>query len=836
MLETRLRAAALAATLLVATGARAQSPLPLGEPPTPGVYNPTVGLAGDADASDVDKNPASLGFLPSWSGVYMHTELDEEGVVGGRGDAFFAATPVPLLSMLSVGAGLQLLRPPNSFPYVNEQKFSLAFAWKLHPGISIGLQYAHLWADHGPIVSGLDTLDLALSLRPTRWLAAALVVRDVPSPAVQQYPLQRVWDAELAFRPFQTPIVEIAAGARFGERRGDVDPHFRLWIVPTPGLAIKADVEWKRELGNVEVNDVRVALGLAIDLEHVGVQGFGLFGTDSGKVNGHGFTIAARISGDRYPAVWNGPRHLVRLDLTHLGERRLAQMLAWMRRAERLREVAGVVLVIGDIDGSWATAEELRAALLRLRKAGRHVYVYLAETNTKGYYVAAAAERIFQDPAGGIRLVGLSSTTMFFRGLGDKIGVQADFVKIGEYKSAPEQYTRTDSTPPARAQREAYVSDVWAHLTDGIAATRKTTSETVRGWIDRGPYTAVEAKQAGLVDELRHGDEIEGAIAELLGTAVPLKTLPRSPERDDDWERPAVAVIFVDGDIIDGKSAYIPILDMKFVGMQTLLPAIARARDDSRVRAIVVRIDSPGGSALASDVIAREIEKTAQVKPVICSLGDVAASGGYFIASACSRIYAAPSTLTGSIGIFSGKFDVSGLLAKVGISFETYQRGTHASIESMYRPYTEEERVLILQKLRYYYGRFVDQVARGRKMTPVAVDAVGRGHIWSGDAALSRGLVDQFGGLMDAVAEAKRKAGLDETARVTLQATPDEPSLLGQLLALFGIGGERIAEKSSDDVIAHILAPLLRGLPGSLLLEPNVPQARLDVEVSEEPR
>jgi protease-4 len=835
-----MRKALLVGTLLaVATTARAQTPrpIPVGEPPTPGVYNPTLGLAGDADASAVDKNPASLGFLPSWSGVYLHSELDPDGTVGGRGDGFFVASPIPYLSALSLGAGVQLIRPPTSFPYLNEQKFSLALGVRIHTGIAIGLQWAHLWADRGPVAPGIDTLDLALSLRPSRWLAAALVVRDVPSPAVQGFPLQRVWDAEIAVRPWQTSIVEIAAGARFGERRGDVDPHFRLWLVPAPGWTIKADVEWKRDvdLDGTAENDIRVALGLAIDLEHFGVQGFGLFGTDSGVAQAHGFTLAARVSGDRYPAIWNGPTHLVRLDLSHLGERKLARVLAWMRRAERLREVAGVVLVIGDIDGSWATAEELRAAIFRFRRAKKHVFVYQAETNTRGYYVASAAERIFQDPAGGIRLVGLSSTTMFFRGLGDLLGVRADFVKIAEYKSAPEQYTRTSSTEPARAEREAYVSDVWAHLVGGIAEARHVDSATARAWIDRGPYTAVEAKEAGLVDELRHGDEVEGAIAAYLGRSVALKNPPTSPERENDWERPAVAVLFVDGDIIDGKSATIPILGMKFAGMQTLMAAIQRARDDARIRAIVVRIDSPGGSALASDVLARELERTAQVKPVICSLGDIAASGGYFMAAACSRIYAAPSTLTGSIGIFTGKFDVSGLANKIGITIEQYERGTHAGIDSLYRMYTEEERVQILSKLRYFYGRFVDQVARGRNMTPAAVDAVGRGRVWSGDAALRHGLIDEFGGLMDAVAEAKRRAGLGENERISLDATPDEPGLLGQILQLLGIGGERATAPASptDDLLSRIVAPALRGIPGSLLLAPSTPQARLDVDVTD---
>ena len=833
------KALLLLPAVLLSLPARAQTrPLPVGEPPTPGVYNPTIGVAGDADASSVEKDAASLGFLPSWSGVYLHSELDSHGTVGGDGDGFFVATPLPYLSAISLGAGVQLIRPPDTFPFPGETKLSLALAVRLHTGIALGLMYAHLWADQGPVAQGIDTLDLSLALRPARWLSAALVVHDLPSPAVNRFPLQRVWEPEVAFRPFKTSIVELAAGARFGERRGDVDPHFRLWLVPAPGWTLKADVEWRRDvnLDGIEENDVRVAVGLAIDLEHLGVQGFGLFGTDSGAARGHGFTLAARISGDRYPSVWNGPRHLVRIDLAHLGERKLATVLAWMRQAERQREVAGVVLVIGDVDGSWATAEELRAALFRLRRAKKHVYVYMAETNTRGYYVASAAERIYQDPAGGIRLVGLSSTTMFFRGLGDLLGVRADFVKIAEYKSAPEQYTRTGSTAPARAEREAYVGDVWAHLVDGIAQARRVDPATARAWIDRGPYTAAEARAAGLVDELRHGDEVEGAIDERLGRNVTLKGPPTAPAREPDWERPAVAVLFVEGDLIDGKSATIPLLGMKFAGMQTLMSAIQRARDDARVRAIVVRIDSPGGSALASDILARELERTAQVKPVICSLGDIAASGGYFMAAACTRIFAAPSTLTGSIGIFTGKFDVSGLAAKLGVSLESYERGTHAGIDSLYRPYTDEERAEILVKLRYFYSRFVDQVARGRHLTPAEVDAVGRGHIWSGDAALERGLVDEFGGLMDAIAEAKRRAGLGENERVSLQATPDEPGLLGQILALLGIGGgnERAAApRPSDDLLSRFLAPALRGIPGSLLLAPNSPQARLDFDVAD---
>jgi protease-4 len=269
---------------------------------------------------------------------------------------------------------------------------------------------------------------------------------------------------------------------------------------------------------------------------------------------------------------------------------------------------------------------------------------------------------------------------------------------------------------------------------------------------------------------------------------------------------------------------------MKFVGLRSLLPAIVKAREDGRIKAIVLRIDSPGGSALASDLVARELERTKGVKPVICSLGDVAASGGYFMAAPCDRIFAAPSTLTGSIGIFTGKFDLSGLATKLGVNVERYERGLHASMESLFRSYTDEERALLLEKMRYYYGRFVETVARGRGLTPTQVDAIGRGHVWSGRAAQMRGLVDEFGSLTDAIAEAKKRAHLRVDEPIELVEEPEEPSLLGTILGLLGINLNLKMNEAADPAIAVVpgVRDLLRSLPGSLLVEPSTPQARLD--------
>jgi protease-4 len=806
---------------------------PCGETPTVGVYNPTLGVVSDADASAVEKNPALLGWLKSWSGVFLDSETHlghPDSTVGGTGTGLFLATPLPLLRALSVGAGFQSLRPPDTFPYQNSEKLSLAVAWHIMGALSFGFSWAHVWGQHGPSSEGIDTLDLSLTMR-ARWLGAGLVVHDVNQPYFAGLPVQRVWEPEIVYRPFGTDVLELAVAVRVGERREDVDPRFRLWFSPMRGLHIKTDVEWKRDVDGdgIPENDVRVAMGVQLDLEHIGVSGYGLFGTQSGLVRGNGFTLAARVSGERYPAVWAGPIHLEKVQLgPGITGRKLGAMIVHLRALERDRSIAGVLVVLGDLDGGLATAEELRAALLRLRRAGKHVLVYLADTTTKGYYVAAACERIYLDPAGGLRLTGLSQTVLFYKGFGDKIGVRADFVKIAEYKSAPEAYTRTGSSEPAREQRELYLDDTYGNIVDGIAATRHVTADRVKQWIDRGPYTAVEALRAGLVDEVKTGDELDDALALQLGRHVALHDPPTTPQRYDDWMQPRIAVIHVDGDIVDGKSYSVPILDLKFVGLQSLLPAIIKAREDGRIKAIVLRVDSPGGSALASDLLARELERTKAVKPVVCSMGDLAASGGYFISAPCQRIFAAPSTLTGSIGIFTGKFDVSGLAAKLGVSFERYERGTHASTESMWRPYTDEERASTLEKLRYYYGRFVDAVARGRGLTATQVDAVGRGHIWSGRSALTRGLVDELGGLGDAIAWAKQRAHLRAEQPVELVEMPDEPSLLSTLLGLLGIDLSLKATAPEALTLVPGVRELARAIPGSLLVEPNVPHARLD--------
>ncbi|MSP62163.1 MAG: signal peptide peptidase SppA [Myxococcales bacterium] len=807
-----------------------RAPRPCGEPPTAGVAVPTGAIAGGMDASSIELDPADLAFLPAWSAFFVHSELDTSGVRPGRGDALYLATPIPYLPQVAVGFAVQSIRPPSALPYRDLAKISLSLAWRPVRSVAFGATYSHIVTGDTPETSGLDTIDLAASARFNRWLGIALVVRDVPGAQFQGLALQRVYEPELTLRPVGSDRWEMGFAARIGERRGDVDPRFRLSVMPASGLVLRGAVEWKRDVdGDRHAdNDFRATVGLELDLAHVGAAGYALFGSRYGGSYFHGGAATARLSGERWPSLYT-PRHLERIDVGGGGERGLTALLAHLRKLEHDPRSDGVVLVMGDVSGTWATMEEVRDALSRLRAAGKHVFAYGAEITTKGYYLASAAEKIYLDPAGGIRLVGMASAALYFKGTFDLLGVQADFIKIAEYKSAPEQYTRTAPSPEAKRVKQAILDDIYGRLVATLATARKVDADTMRAIIDAGPYTAAEAKRAGLADELKHGDEVEDAIAVVLGHPVEASPPDRGPRRARSWQPPEVAVIFIEGDIVDGKSQTIPILDLKLVGHKTIIEAIADARSDSRVKAIVLRIDSPGGSALASDLMAREIARTAKVKPVVCSFGDVAASGGYFIAAGCDLIFASPSTITGSIGIFTGKFDISGLAAKLGVNADLNKRGAHADLESLWLPYSPEDRAFIEEKLRYYYNRFVDTVAEGRHMKHDEVDAIARGRVWTGAQAKEKKLVDRLGGFMDAVVEAKRRAGLAEWEPVELKAYPDEPSsLLGQLARLLGVNLEAPPSLASLPFAAEIL----RGIPGSLLASPSTPQARLEWNLS----
>lgn len=804
-----------------------------GESPTQNVYNPTVGTSGIGDASSTVKNAAMLSSLRSWSLVYLHSELPGNGTVGGRGDGVFFAMPAPLMNKITIGLGVQSIRPPSTFPYRNAIKVTEALAFRPNRFVSIALAYSyvHRHALDGTTAS-THTFDLAANANLNRFFALGLTVKDLNGPTVYGVEVQRVYDLEASYRPWGNDRMELALGTRIGERRQDVDPHMRVWLTPAPGFHLKADVEWRRDLDldGVIDNDVRAAIGVELDIDRVGFGGYGLFGRELGQTKGQGFTLVARAHGERALPPWQAPIHLEKIVLDkELDEVGMVRLVRRLREIETERSTAGVIVELGELPFGWGTAEGLRASLLRLRQRGKHVFAVMTTPNTKAYYLASAAEKMLLHPGGNLSLKGLRSTVTYFGGTGELLGVRADFVKIGAYKSAPEQFTNKQGSASAKLERDAYLDDLYRNLVEGIAKARNVDVDTVKRWIDGGPYTAGAAKRLGLVDALARDREVSTTIDGWLGRHYMVMGMDTAPKRQGAFVPQRVAVVAVEGDIVEGESMTIPLLDKKMTGAKTIVKLLDQIKNTPSIRGVVVHLNTPGGSALASEQIHDALGELRKQKPVVCVMTDVAASGGYYIAAGCEKIYAAPSTLTGSLGIFTGKFDISGLAGKLGVTAEAYERGKNAGIDSMWRPYTEEERAMLADQLRYYYDRFVDAVAAGRNLDRAVVDGLGQGRVWSGRAAQARGLVDEFGGLDEGIEWLITEIGM-RPSEVEVGVLPEQRPLLFTLLNLLGFDVKAQLGGGALPFVGSVLSQL----PGSVVLAPSLPHARLDAVMAVE--
>ncbi|HEY5960980.1 MAG TPA: signal peptide peptidase SppA, partial [Polyangiaceae bacterium] len=504
-----------------------------------------------------------------------------------------------------------------------------------------------------------------------------------------------------------------------------------------------------------------------------------------------GFDVAMR--GFRESAGIEVPHFgvLFRIDETPSARKHVALLRRLWAIAEREPAVDAVVFELRAAPSeSTARVQELRDAISYLRAHGKKVACHLEDAGGSALYMCSAADRILVHPAGGIRFAGLASTQFYVKGLLDKLGVRADIVRIGDHKSAPEMFTREGPTETAVRDRESLMRSIEWQWMGGVAAGRHIAPSELAGRIAKGPFVASEAKLAGLIDDYAYSDEIGDRVGRLVGQRIRLVEHPanRAPSQHGALNR--VAILYVEGDMTGGKSQTIPVLGMRMAGSVTLAETIKQLRDDPHVAAVVLRIESPGGSALAADTLWRELQLLAHAKPVVCSMGSVAASGGYYIASPTHRIFANPASITGSIGVFAGKADVAQLLSRIGVTTNTIKTTSRADGESIFRPYTDEERLVLQQKVGQYYELFLSRVAIGRNMPKEAVDKVGQGRVFTGEQALKAGLVDELGGLRQALAHARNLAGLPDTAPI-IELPPPDSSLLTQLL---GLDGSRASE------------------------------------------
>jgi protease-4 len=468
----------------------------------------------------------------------------------------------------------------------------------------------------------------------------------------------------------------------------------------------------------------------------------------------------------------------------------LTGLVMQFKKAKVDKRIKAILLDIDFSDIGWGKAEEIRDAIKDFRTSGKPVYAFIELGVNKEYYIATACDKIFVPPPGELFINGLAADVMFFRGSLDKLGIYPDIYQIGKYKSAGDMFTQKQMTDAHREYINSLLDDLFGRFVQTIAETRHKTPEEVKALIDNAPYNGEQAKQAGLIDEVAYRDEVEKQIKATLGYKETDQFYPvRSEYRDVSPESlglnkgERIAVIYATGEIGSGRSENSPSGDQS-IGSDTLSRAVTDAAADKSIKAIVIRVDSPGGSGLASDIIWHAVDAANQKKPVVISMGDVAASGGYYISASATKIVAQPSTITGSIGVVAGKPVMRGFYDWLGISNEYVLRGKNAGMFRETEKFSDDERVKFEEWIKTtYYRDFIPKVAKGRHKDPQYIDSVGQGRVWTGVQAKERNLVDEYGGLDRAIEVAKELAKIPADKGVERVILPYPQTFLQQFLS-----------------------------------------------------
>jgi len=458
--------------------------------------------------------------------------------------------------------------------------------------------------------------------------------------------------------------------------------------------------------------------------------------------------------------------------------------------------INGLVLHIDGLDWGWAKVEEVRDAVNAFRATGKPVFVSLAGGGEREYLLATAGTTISAPPLGLLQLDGLSASALFLRGTFDKLDIVPNFAHAGRYKSGAETFTRESMSPEAREAATSLLDDTYRIVVDSIAASRALSPASVEALLDDGPYAAEDAWARGLIDTLLHRADLDTLAARAGGRRELLPMSRYLPRVDEPAFAFKVALVTASGTIAEGRSRVSP-TDGRILGAETIIKVLRDVRNRSSVKAVLLRVDSPGGSAQASEEIWREVARCRERKPVIATFSDLAASGGYYLAVAADSLVARPSSITGSIGVFAGKLNILGLYRKLGINVETISRGRHAEMLSAFRDFTPEETVKFEEQMAVVYRTFIDRVAAGRNMEAAEVDSIAQGRVWSGVDAHDRGLVDALGGFDEALRMARARAGVDPGTPVSVEIHPRPERTFFQRAFAEMLGDEEDAEARS---------------------------------------
>lgn len=459
-----------------------------------------------------------------------------------------------------------------------------------------------------------------------------------------------------------------------------------------------------------------------------------------------------------------------------------------LRVAKEDPNLSAVIFHVREPDIGWARAWEIRDLIRQLRHSGLATTAFLESADNLSYYIASACDEIFLVPSGDLKIRGLAGEVIFLKKGMDRLGVKAELLHEGKYKSAGEMFTRASISPSHREEINDMLDNLFDRWIADLARDRRIGEKEMKSFVDKGSFLAEDAKKAGLVDRLCYYDEIKEIYEDRLGKRPRKVKLDRYdsyrsldlPIASPFKVEHRIAILYATGSITSGRSSDFGPTG-RSAGADTIAESLHELRDDPDISGVVLRVDSPGGSALASDLIWREIAlcrkenaeaEDGEKKPFIVSMGDVAASGGYYIASMADKIFAGPATITGSIGVIGGKFNIGGLAEMLGINVETVTRGKTADMDNAFRGYTPTEKKIMQEDIKSVYKDFIDRVATGRSIDPKEVEKVAKGRVWLGAQAVENKLVDEIGGLLAAIDEVKKQAGIPLTEKAIIDVYP----------------------------------------------------------------
>ena len=455
----------------------------------------------------------------------------------------------------------------------------------------------------------------------------------------------------------------------------------------------------------------------------------------------------------------------------------LKDILKAIKEAKNSDNIKGIYIEAGNLSAGSSSIDAIRRAITDFKESGKFVVAYGDQYTQGSYYLASVADKVYINPQGALLLTGMSSQTMFYKGLLNKLGVEMLIFKVGTYKGAVEPFMLDKLSDANREQISSYMNGIWDNITADIAKSRKITVEDVNHYADQGFAIALPEKalECGLVDELKYKPEAEEYVKELAGqTDKKLKTVGvdkvRNIKSKEGKSKNKIAVLYAEGEITEAVTS--PYSMDKSI-TEKVAKELIKLKEDESIKAVVLRVNSPGGSAFTSEQIWKQVLELKKVKPIVVSMGDVAASGGYYISCAANKIVAEPNTLTGSIGIFGMFPNMTGLFNKVALTTDVVKTNTYADLGDVSRPMREDEKALIQSRIESGYDTFITRCADGRGMTKAATDSIGQGRVWTGEQAIEKGLVDELGGIEKAIAVAAKLADLKDYKLVEVSGSKD---------------------------------------------------------------